>query len=162
MKIWTNIFRKVEVLVLTKKLINWTDFSEIDDTVAIEQLPFRFLLFWALHQEIIPFLHHHTLFKPALSPHTGLHLTHDQCASSSWFLCFLQNAVSLTLAQRRHLTDVCWMNEWVQILVNNFLPGDIWLLEKLRFLLGILHNEVNRPSVWPLHQVLCMLAPKTK
>lgn len=35
MKIWKNIFRKVDVLVLTKKLINWRDFSEIYDTLQL-------------------------------------------------------------------------------------------------------------------------------
>lgn len=79
----------------------------------------------------------------ALSLHTDLHLTHNQCASSSQFLYFLQNAVSLTLAQRRHLANACWMNEWVRIPLSTISSRDIWLSEKLRFLLGVLYNEVN-------------------
>lgn len=142
MKIWTNIFRKVEVLVLTKKLINWTDFSEIDDTVSIEQLPSDFCLLWALYQEMIPFLHHHTLFVCFIPTHRP-----PSDPQSVRFIIMIslfstECCVPDTGAEKAP-ANVCWMNEWVWIPLSTISSGDIWLLEKLRFLLGILHNEVN-------------------
>lgn len=162
MKIWTNIFRKVEVLVLTKKLINWTDFSEIDDTVAIEQLPSDFCLLWALHQEIIPFLHHHTLFVCFIPTHRPPSDPRSVCFIIMISLFSTECCVPDTGTEKA--PDRRVLNEWMSPnpFVNNFFWRHLTFGEAQ---VPVGHSTQwgkPSPSVWPLHQVLCMLAPKTK
>ena len=162
MKIWKKIFRKVEVLVLTKKLINWRDFSEIYDTIAVEQLPPDFCLLWALHQEIISLLHPHMLFFCFIPPHRPPSDPQSGCFIIMLYLFFTECCVSDTGTEKA--PDKCVLNEWMSPnpFVNNFFRKHLTFREAQVPVGHSTYRSKLSPSVQALHKVLPMLAPKTK
>ena len=145
-----------------KKLINWTDFSGIDDTVAVEQLPSDFCLLWALHQEILPFLHHHTLFFCFIPPHRPPSDPQSVCFIITISLFSTECCVPDTGTEKA--PGKCVLNEWMSPnpFVHNFFQRHLTFREAQVPVGRSIQWGKLSPSVRPLHTVRCTLAPETK